>query len=302
MSTKPKAILMGPIIGEFGWCLQRFAPILPYLINKKYRKQDIKYIILTRKDRFDLYGRYASIFLPLNIPGDYDKYLPNCYRLNGFPIKEYEKIARSFYKKYSKNYNIIEHIYPKIDKRNFVNKNQFSSKQMIFNFKPRKENYELIENYLSKNNNPIVILSPRYRKGFQRNWNQWPQFFDMIWESDLQKQFNFIICGKPGEYIPDLKNRFQDINNIQLGENSSLAGLLISVLQKSIFTCGSQSGIPNLSLLLKVPVLEWGHQKSLHTKTYNIKNTKITFLEDRKYNLSFKKVFKHLNNELKKRR
>ena len=70
------------------------------------------------------------------------------------------------------------------------------------------------------------------------------------------------------------------------------------VLKRSIFTCGSQSAIPNLSLLQKVEVLEFGHQKSLHTKTYNVKNTKVTFLNDPKYQIESKIVFKNLRKIL----
>lgn len=297
---KPKAILIGPIISEFYWEAGRFASILPYLKKKKYRNQDIKYIVLTRCENFDLYGVYANIFLPLKISGDFTKYLPNCYRLNNFPVDQYEKIAKNFRNKYKEKYNIIEHIYPKIDKKNFLNKNQFSQNQMIFEFKPREENYKLIEDYLPKNDKPIIVLAPRFRKDFKRNWNHWPELYNEIWNSNLKDQFNFVICGKSGEYIPDKENRFYDINQIGLSNNSSLAGLLIVTLQKAIFTVGSQSALPNISLLLGVPVLEWGHQKVLHTKTYNIKNTSVKFLEDKKYNIPPKEIFKQLVKQLEK--
>jgi hypothetical protein len=73
------------------------------------------------------------------------------------------------------------------------------------------------------------------------------------------------------------------MNKIKLGKNSSLIGLLLVILERAFFTFGSQSAIPNFSLLYGVDVLEFGCQKKLHTKTYNIKNTPITFIEDRKY-------------------
>lgn len=295
---KPKAILLGPIISEFFWEVGRFACMLPYL-RRKYKRQNVKFIILTRQENFDLYGAYANIFLPLKIEGDYIKYAPNCFRLNNFPQDQYEKIAVNFKTKYKKNYNIIEHLYPKIDKKNFLRKNQFSQNQMIFDFKPRKENYEFVEEYFSVNKKPIIVIAPRYRKGFKRNWPYWKNLYDIIWKNKLQEKFNFVICGKTGEYIPDKENRFYDINHIKLSDNSSLAGLLIATLQRAMFTLGSQSAIPNLSLLLKVPVLSWGDQKALHTKTYNIKNTPIEFLEDRNYNLSHEQIFKHLIKQLK---
>jgi hypothetical protein len=68
--------------------------------------------------------------------------------------------------------------------------------------------------------------------------------------------YEFILCGKEGEYIKDERNRFLDINNIQLNDNTSLIGILLSLMDKSILTIGSQSAIPNLSLLKKIKVIE----------------------------------------------
>lgn len=302
--SKESAILLGPSIGEFGWEIHRLAPILIYYKRKKYKKKPFKYIVLTREERFDLYGRYADILVPLRIPGDYKEYMPNCYRLDNFPVKEYEKIAQDFYKKYSERFNIVEHVYPKIKNKLFLQKNQFPSSQMIFEFKPRQRNYELIDEYI-KTDKPIVILSPRYRNNKndpssikRRNWGKWPELYDMIYEGKLWKKFTFVICGKSDEYIPDKKNRFLDINNIQTDQNSSLVGLLLALFDKAVFTCGSQSAIPNLSLLKKVEVLEFGHQRSLHTKTYNVFKTKITFLDDLKYNIDPLIIFKNLRKLL----
>ena len=300
---KENAILFGPNIGEFGWELQRSAPIIPYLKRKKYKKQrDIKFIILTRQERFDLYGKFADILVPLKIPGDYEIYMPNCYRLDNFAYKEYEKIVNKFYKKYSERFNILEHIYPKIKNKLFTQKHQFPISQMIFEFSPRKRNYEIIDEHIPKDK-PIIIISPRYRNNTndpssikRRNWGHWNDLYDMICNSKLWKNFTFVICGKTDEYIPDKKDRFYDISKIKTDDNSSLAGLLLVLLETAVFTCGSQSAIPNLSLLKKVEVLEFGHQRSLHTKSYNVFNTKITFLDDRKYNIKPKIIFDQLNN------
>ena len=112
---------------------------------------------------------------------------------------------------------------------------------------------------------------------------------------------NFIICGKRGEYIPDPKKRFLDINDIPISNDISLVGLLLVVLEKSILTIGSQSAVPNISLLRGVEVLEFGHQKKLHTITYNIKNTPITFIEDMKYNIEPELIFKKFKSMILKK-
>ena len=189
--SKENAILIGPNCGEMGWELQRFAPILPYLRKKKYKKKPIKYIILTRQERFDLYGQYADILVPLNIPGDYEKFMPNCFRLDNFPVEEYEKIANNFYNKYSERFNIINHIYPKIKGKLFLKKNQFPQSEMLFDYKPRKKNYVLIDEYI-QTTKPIIVLAPRYRNNKydpksikRRNWPYWNELYNMIVDSEL---------------------------------------------------------------------------------------------------------------------
>ena len=298
--NKENAVLLGSCIGEMYWEFARFAPLLPYMRLKKYKKKNYKYIVLTREDRFDMYGNYADILVPLKIPGDGDKYLPNCFRLEKFSLEEYEQLNKKFKKSYKERFNIVEHIFPKIKGKYFLQKSQFSRKEMVFEYSPREGNIKLVDEYVP-NDKPLVVLAPRYRKDFKRNWKNWPEFYNMLANHELMSSFNFIVCGKEGEYIPDEKDRFYDINKIPLDEHSSLIGLLMIILRKTFFTCGSQSAIPNLSLLHKVEVLEWGDQKEPHTVNYNIMKTPITFIEDHKYNLKPEKVLKTLNKTLIKK-
>ena len=296
------AILFGPCIGEFYWELARFAPLLPYYRYKKYKKKDIVYIILTRKERFDLYGKYANILIPLEIENDYNLHQPNCFRLDGFKEKSYLDIVNAFNAQYSKQFKIVEHLFPNVSKRQYLNKQQFNQKHMIFKFKPRNDNSILVDNYLPKDK-PIIGLAPRYRSGFKRNWNSWPKFYDMLSKDRvLMDNFNFIICGKSDEYIPDTKCRFYDMNDIKLSSNSSTSGVLLEVLNRIDFVFGSQSAIPNLALLYKKEVLEFGHQKYLHTKTYNIFNTPITFIKDENYNIDVNKIFSVFKSNLQRGR
>lgn len=293
-----KAILFGPFVGELYWEAGRFAPMLPFYKFKKYKDENIKFVVLTREERFDLYGALADILVPLRIPGDYDIHQPNCFKLNGLKAFNYKDIAKQFKKKYKQRFQVIEHLYPDVTKPAFTNKNQFSRSKMLFEFRPRSMNYDLVNNYLENVTKPLVILAPRYRNGFKRNWGNWQEFYDILWkDNEIRGDFDFIICGKKGEYVPDKRDRFYDMNKIQLVENTSLIGLLLTILERSYFTFGSQSAIPNLSLLYNVDVLEFGCQKTLHTKTYNVKNTPITFIENKKYNIGAREIF----SELKKR-
>jgi hypothetical protein len=302
MSEKQKAVLIGPFVGELYWEAGRFVPMIIYKMMNQYKGKNVKYIVLTREERFDLYGKHADILVPLRVEGDYETRKPECFRLTHFPVDEYRRIAKQFKTQYKDRFNIIGHFYPDIRKPAFLNKNQYSKSQMIYKYRPRQQNYDLVNAYLPKDK-PVVVLAPRFRKGFKRNWNRWDDFYDMlVKQSDLLNDYNFIVCGKKGEYVPDKKARFFDMNEIKLGEKSSLVGLLLVILERAFFTFGSQSAIPNMSLLHGVDVLEFGCQKMLHTKTYNVKNTPITFFENKKYNIEPDLMLKHLRKLLKQKR
>lgn len=297
--SKQDAVLMGPFVGEFYWEAGRFAPMLPAMRTREFKKRDVKYIVFTRPERFDLYGKYADVLVPMRIENDYVTRMPECFRLIGFGKPMVDELAAKFKNKYKSEYNIIRHIYPDVSKGKFVNKNQFSRGRMLFKFEPRDENYSVVDQFLPKNGKQNVVLAPRQRKGFKRNWGKWPEFYDLLAnDNKLMERFNFIICGKKGEYVPDSKNRFLDMTNIALTVNSSLVGLLLVILEKSVYTFGSQSAIPNISLLYGVEVLEFGCQKNLHTRTYNVKNTPITFIENRKYNIEPNIIFKTFKKKL----
>ena len=275
--------------------------MLPAMRTRQYKNRNVKYVIFTREERFDLYGKYADVLVPLRIEGDYNPKMPECFRLIGFAKEKVEKLAKKFRAKYQ-HCNVLQHIYPDVGKGRYVNKNQFSRGRMLFSFSPRDENYKIVEDFLPKNGKPNIVLASRFRNGFKRNWRKWPEFYNLVSDDKwLQDNFNFVICGKKGEYVPDDKNRFLDMNQMILTRNSSLVGLLLVILENSFFTFGSQSAIPNISLLYGVEVLEFGCQKRYHTVTYNVKNTPITFIENKRYNIDPKDIFKKFKHILTKK-
>ena len=129
----------------------------------------------------------------------------------------------------------------------------------------------------------------------------WTELNMVADDTYLMKHFNFILCGKEGEYIPDKQKRFFDLNDIKPDEDSSLAGILLATMSKAFFTFGSQSAIPNISLLYGVEALEFGNQKVLHTKVYNVYNTPVTFIVDPKFNIDPKVIFKKFKHLLQKK-
>jgi len=304
--TKPRAMLFGPFVGEMFWEAFRFAPIaINAAVNPKEKYKGVKIIAFTREERFDLYGKHADILVPLRIKGDYSNTMkPNCFKLNGAPKDLYPTLISSFRDVYEKRFEIISHLYPNIENRQFENKEQFRRHPMNYSFAPRQKNYELIDNYLP-NDKPIVVLGSRFRKGFRRNWKNWQEFYNVLSNDQfLMRNFTFVVCGKKEEYIGDEQNRFYDMTKIKLQDGASLIGLLLVILQRAFFTFGSQSAIPNLSLLHNVDVLEFGCQKAYHTKTYNVKNTPIKFIENVSYdldaNVALNELRAMLKNKMKK--
>lgn len=285
--------MVGPVLGELWWELGRFAPYIIFKRLKEYKKRnDIDFIILTREDRFDIYGKHASILVPFRLKNE-NNYKPNCFRLDGITEEEYLAIIKIFQNQFKNRYNILETIYPKISKNEYLNRNQFSRNKCVYDFKPREENSKILSKYLCEK--PLVVLAPRYREGFRRNWKYWNNLYDLIWnDENLKNKYSFIICGKNPDYVPDKKMRFLDINYMEQNVNSSLIGLTMECMKKAILTVGSQSAIPNISLLFGVHALEWGHQKQLHTITYNILKTKVTFLDDKNYDINPEEVYKNM--------
>lgn len=280
-------------ISELFWEVARFAPYVIWKRQREYKnRKDVKFICITRPENFDIYGRNASILVPFKIK-DQEKYPANGFRLDNMPELEYYSIINDFRNHFKEKYDIIEIVYPDISKGQFLNKHQFPRNKMIYNFLPRNANKEIIKKYSDEK--PFVVLAPRYREGFKRNWPFWNDLYDMILENKkLKKKYNFVIVGRPPDYVPDIQKRILDINDMEQNINTSLFGLTIEAIKNSVLTVGSQSAIPNISLLLGVPSLQWGHQKYYHTVTYNIRKTNVTFLDDYDYNIDPKIIFEYM--------
>ena len=295
-----KHAVLSMCLGELWWEFANFAPHIFWKRMVQYKdRNDVDFISMTRPDRFDIYGLHSNIFVPLIIDGDGVRYKANGFRLDGFNEENYNLLASYFKDQYIRRYNTIELIFPVVSDKTFVNRHQFPLDKMLFSYLPRSENLKIVEKLLPEDKK-IIVLAPRFRLGFKRNWPFWQELYDMIYASpQLMDGAFFVICGKKPDYVPDKHNRFLDTNNIQLGEYSSLIGLTIEILRSAILTVGSQSGIPNISLMLGTPVLEWGHEKQFHTVDYNLRRTKVKFFETYKYDISAERVLDEILHILK---
>jgi hypothetical protein len=291
--VKQKVILVGPFVGELYWEFFRFAP---YVFKQNDRNYPL--VVLTRPDRYDIYGDRAIEFIPLTIKGDSTKRFGECFKMIGLEIDDYKKIADTFRQQMELKYKIVDHFIPPFKKPMYLDKDYYPISHRLFDYKPRSANKKLVDDFLKNVTKPIVILAPRYRKNFKRNWPHWNEFYDKIERTKWNDKFEFIICGKENEYVPDKKNRFLDINQIQMNKNSSLFGLLLEIIGRATLTVGSQSAIPNISLLKKVKAIEWGNQRHLHTVTYNVYKVPVRFLDSPKFDIDVCKVFNTMVVEL----
>jgi len=161
MGKKPKAYLFGPFFGELSWEYFRFAP---YAIHLKKTEPDIQMVVMTRPERFDFYGQYADVLVPLKIPNDgvYDQ---SAFKLLGYDISLCQKFCDIFRITYKKKYEIVDCYVPDFSSLRYKVKWQFPRGKMDYDFIPRKGNTKIIENFSRKKNIVITDVGYRYNTG-----------------------------------------------------------------------------------------------------------------------------------------
>ena len=157
MNEKKFNLLVGPFIGELFWEYQYF---IPYLIYLKNNNSNINMIVCTREERFDFYGQYANVLIPIKIKNDIE-INQSCFTIKNYNIESYNLFINSFYKKYNKNFKIDKHIYPDISDFYWKFKWQFPRECTNYNFKPRIQNKKIIKNYI-KHSNIILNTAEEY--------------------------------------------------------------------------------------------------------------------------------------------
>ena len=239
---KTKAYLFGPFVGNLSWEFYRFAP---FAIHMKKENPDTTLIVLTRQWRFDLYGKYADILVPLRIPDDIDL-TRDCFKLESLMTKDYNRIARMFRSKYKKRYQIVEHYYPDISSWRYKVKWQFPRNEMDYDFKPRERNKEIAK-----------------KRGIIDH---------------------FIVDNQSIDYckLPDVHNSmdlFCRITNFTNDYDSTFLGTMIECIKLCKAVIGNLDNvIPHLSLLLKKPVISINNILPLDSiRLLNPLNTPIIF-------------------------
>jgi len=221
--VKESAYLFGPFIGELYWELYRFAP---YAMHMKKTHPEESLIVFTRPSRFDLYGRYADVLVPLKLNGDIVE-KQECFKLNGVSLEDYKFIAHFLKSKYKKKYNIVGHFYPNILWRYNV-KWQFPRHLMNYDFLPRKGN-EIIVNSLYGDSTALILIDKKDSTTID----------NLEYELISIDVFSSIIR-----------------KHTKTKDSVSLIGCLIELIRKVKFVVGDMdSTTSKLALLLKKPLI-----------------------------------------------
>ena len=239
---KDRAILVGPFIGELCWEFFRFAPYAIYLKKKSMRT---KLIVLTRESRFDLYGQYTDVFVPLRLKCD-NELKREGFKLNGYEEENYYAVSKYFKEKFKKKYSIIRHIYPDIRLWRYKVKWQFPRQNMNYDFKPREKNIGIARRSMEQNYSILDISATK-----------------KIIEKEGILNSGALACR---------------ITNF-CGQGSSTLGCFIESIRLCKYVIGNiKSDISHLALLLGVPLINVGDPISDDfIKIINPLNTQIIF-------------------------
>ena len=209
--------LFGPFVGETTYELNYFVGHAIYL-----RKRDLRnrIIVLTRKENFDLYGRYATTMVPLPIDPSMKPKGFSCKKLS---VSSYEELVRRFKMKYSKELKIHGHFYPRLATFLRDLKWYYPRNEIDFDFKTRSINSKIAKEFIKRNS----IISE--------------------YHSDFTK------VG--GKYVYPLQYILKDIN-IEGIPFSSRLGILIEAIRLVKYVHADIDSITGrLTMLLKKPLI-----------------------------------------------
>jgi len=216
-----KAYLFGPFLGELSWEYFRFAP---YAIYLKKISPNIKMIVFTRPSRFDLYGQYADILVPLRIPHEED-YKQSAFRLMKYRDSFYERMEKNFGSHYEKKYRIMDHHCPDVRGWRHKVKWQFPRNKMDYNFIARRKNRDVVADFIN-DDSKIILTSKEY--------NYISDDYNMINLSDFKEA---------------IKDQVDD-------KNITYLGCLIELIKKSTFIVSTLTqDVGHLAILLGKPLI-----------------------------------------------
>jgi hypothetical protein len=214
-----KNYLFGPFVGETIYELNYFVGHAIYL-----RKQNPKnkIIVFTRKENFDLYGKYATTFLPLQLDEDL---VPEKFSCKNMRPHFYDELTRRFSQKYKNQIKICDHFYPMVMTQLKNNKWYYPRDQIDFDFKPRSENKILVDDITINYENIILSMFNDTLRKFEKYF-VFPVSY--ITKLNLEKRGDISSLGLIIEMIKNSKYVYADIDHV--------VGRLAMLLRKPLIT------------------------------------------------------------------
>ena len=262
MENKDKVYIDEPCVvsffcGEMGWFLQRYQGHLRFLKNHVY--PDRKFILMINQ-AFHAFV-HDFVYLTIDLPKEfyesgletdcYEAPLPDSEPGSLTPPEVWESLIRYF--------------------RNFYN-----PEKAIEFWTPRGCNTwidnkpQLFAKYLSDEKvdlgRDIICVYPRGRG--RANFRNVPEF---VWKETvdrLKENFVVVLCGtKSGSYLADYES--DNVINLIQYEGDDKIDKIITYLNNSVCSVGSQSGLTHVSLLSCCPSYIIGHEKERHAVAEN---------------------------------
>jgi len=272
MAIDSDKVIFGPFIGEFGWELTRWAP----MVNEfKRNNPKANIVVATHKDSFGLYQDCETYHIEVPDIGR------DGFRNKTVPPNEYGLLLSSLNKSYPKH-NIITPL-------------EFDPVLNVFSWKDRFIGYsdtDMIEKGFAVfvgDRIPIAISS-RYILGKARNWthDNWLKFYQLI--SDSDKYFGIVVGKSPTIFKAD------NMSNILYAENYvddkyNMIDTMIGAMRIATLTIGQQSSLPILSQFIETPTLMFGHRKYRNMNFDNPKGVRKMFIENPNYDITPEELY-----------
>jgi hypothetical protein len=142
--------LFGPFVGETIYELNYFVGHAIYLRKQNHKN---RIIVLTRKENFDLYGKYATTLVPLPLGDE----LKHCgFECKNMYLKTYENIINRFVNKFRGEMRIDGHFYPKVSSYLKNIKWYYPRNEIDFDFRPRPRNLFIAKTIVGKQRKRII--------------------------------------------------------------------------------------------------------------------------------------------------
>lgn len=213
--------LFGPFIGETIFELNYFVGHAIYLRKRNPRN---KIIVLTRRENFDLYGKYATTLLPLPLDADLK---PTGFGCKNIRAKVFDEIVRRYRNRFVSRIRIHEHYYPKLSTHLRDIRWYYPRNEIDFDFKPRSENVA-VASQIAVDCKNIILTTFHDTIQTYNQYNIFPvyHFFNSV--DFLKDSDDMSILGTIIEFMRLSTYVLSDVDNI--------IGRLAMLMQKPLIT------------------------------------------------------------------